>query len=40
MALVVEARATGLDPEAELRLAARDFADRVRAAEQGSLTAE
>ncbi|MEO7980199.1 MAG: MazG family protein [Sporichthyaceae bacterium] len=33
MALAVEARANGLDPEAELRAAARRFADRVRAAE-------
>ena len=33
MALVVEARAAGQDPEAELRLAARRFAERVRAAE-------
>ena len=29
----VEARAAGLDPESELRAAARRFADRVRAAE-------
>ncbi len=33
MALVVEARAAGQDPEAELRQAARRFAERVRAAE-------
>ena len=33
MALVVEARAAGQDPEAELRLVARRFAERVRAAE-------
>ena len=33
MALVVEARAAGQDPETELRLAARRFAERVRAAE-------
>jgi XTP/dITP diphosphohydrolase len=33
MSLVVEARAAGLDAEAELRAAARRFADRVRAAE-------
>jgi XTP/dITP diphosphohydrolase len=36
MALVVEARAAGLDPEAELRSAARRFADRVRTAERRS----
>jgi XTP/dITP diphosphohydrolase len=34
MALVVEARAAGLDAEAELRNAARRFADRVRTAER------
>ena len=39
MALVAEARRTGLDPEAELRLAARDFADRVRAAEASAAAA-
>jgi XTP/dITP diphosphohydrolase len=33
MALVVEARAAGQDPEAELRQVARRFAERVRAAE-------
>jgi XTP/dITP diphosphohydrolase len=33
MALVVEARAAGQDPETELRLVARRFAERVRAAE-------
>ena len=33
MLLAVEARAAGLDPESELRAAARRFADRVRAAE-------
>jgi NTP pyrophosphatase (non-canonical NTP hydrolase) len=33
MSLVVESRAAGLDAEAELRAAARRFADRVRAAE-------
>lgn len=33
MRLVAEARAAGLDPEAELRRAARRYADRVRAAE-------
>lgn len=32
--LVAEARAAGVDPEAALRGATRDFADRVRAAEQ------
>lgn len=32
MALVVQARAAGLDPESELRGAARAYADRVRAA--------
>jgi XTP/dITP diphosphohydrolase len=36
MLLAVEARAAGLDPESELRAAARRFADRVRAAERGS----
>jgi XTP/dITP diphosphohydrolase len=36
MALVVESRAAGLDAEAELRTAARRFADRVRAAEAGN----
>jgi XTP/dITP diphosphohydrolase len=34
-ALVAEARAAGLDPEMELRSAARRFADRVRAWERG-----
>ncbi len=34
MALVVEARAAGEDPEAQLRLAARRYAERVRAAER------
>jgi XTP/dITP diphosphohydrolase len=34
MALVVEARAAGRDPETELRLAARRYAERVRAAER------
>ena len=33
MLLVVEARAAGLDPESELRAAARRFAARVRTAE-------
>ena len=33
MGLIVESRAAGLDAEAELRAAARRFADRVRAAE-------
>jgi XTP/dITP diphosphohydrolase len=33
MSLVVESRAAGLDAEAELRAAARRFADRVRASE-------
>lgn len=33
LALVAEARAAGVDPEAELRAAARRFAERVRAAE-------
>ena len=33
--LVAEARVAGLDPETELRVAARDYADRVRTAEQG-----
>ncbi len=37
MALVVEARAAGLDPESELRGASRRFADRVRAAEADPL---
>jgi XTP/dITP diphosphohydrolase len=36
MALVVEARRHGLDPEAELRRAAREFADRVRGAERAT----
>ncbi len=40
MALAVEARAAGLDPEAELRAAARRFAGRVRAAEQGPSLAD
>jgi XTP/dITP diphosphohydrolase len=35
MALVVEARAAGLDAESELRRAARDFAARVRVTEEG-----
>ena len=33
LALVAEARAAGVDPEAALRAAARDYAERVRAAE-------
>ena len=33
LALVAEARAAGVDPEAALRAAARDYADRVRAVE-------
>jgi XTP/dITP diphosphohydrolase len=33
-ALVTEARAAGLDPEMELRSAARRFSDRVRTWEQ------
>jgi XTP/dITP diphosphohydrolase len=35
LAVVAEARRRGLDPEAELRAAARRYADRVRAAESG-----
>jgi len=35
MALVLEARATGLDAETELRLEARRYADRIRATEKG-----
>ena len=34
LALVAEARAAGVDPEAALRAAARDYAERVRAAER------
>ena len=40
MGLVVESRAAGLDAEAELRAAARRFAERVRAAEAGEAGAE
>jgi hypothetical protein len=34
LAVVAEARAAGVDPEAALRAAARDYAERVRAAER------
>ena len=37
-ALVAQARAAGLDPELELRAAARRFGDRVRAGEAGPRT--
>ena len=40
MALAVEARAAGLDPEAELRAAVRRFAARVQAAEAAQAPAE
>jgi len=36
MALVARARDAGLDPELELRAAARRFADSVRAREQSA----
>jgi XTP/dITP diphosphohydrolase len=36
LALVAEAQDAGLDPEAELRAAARGYADRVRAAERAT----
>ncbi len=39
MGLVARARAAGLDPELELRTAARRFADSVRAAEQAAAAA-
>ena len=38
MRLVAEAQSAGLDAEAELRRAARDYADRVRAAEDSAAT--
>jgi XTP/dITP diphosphohydrolase len=40
MALVARARAAGLDPELELRAAARRFADEVRQRERLAVTAE